>query len=88
MNSPNDNIHTASGVAHDKKVRVWASGRRARLKSNYISPNKLTVPGNSLMHLLRVWGGKWGQRTVLWSEIPSTGYRKWFLATNQRFIST
>ena len=33
MNSPNDNIHIASGVAQDEKVCVWALGRGARLKS-------------------------------------------------------
>ena len=30
MNSSNDNIHTVSGVAQDKKVRVRALGRGAR----------------------------------------------------------
>ena len=29
MISPNDNIHTASGVAQDKKVRFRALGREA-----------------------------------------------------------
>ena len=33
MNSPNDNIHTASGVMQEKKVRVRALGRGARSKS-------------------------------------------------------
>ena len=38
MNSSNDNINTASGVAQDKKVCVWALGRGARSK------NKLHFP--------------------------------------------
>ena len=38
MNSPNDNIHTASGVAQDKKVRVRALGRGACLKSKLHFP--------------------------------------------------
>ena len=38
MNSPNDNIDTASGVAQDKKVCVWALGRGARSKHNLHSP--------------------------------------------------
>ena len=38
MNSPNNNIYTASGVAQDKKVRIRALGRRARLKSKLHFP--------------------------------------------------
>ena len=38
MNSSNDNIHTASGVAQDKKVRVWVFGRGALLKSTLHFP--------------------------------------------------
>ena len=78
MNSPNDNIHTASGVAQNKKVRVRASGRGARSKSKLHSPHKLTVSGNSLMHLLRVWGGKWGQRTVSVLELVQKHVNSFF----------
>ena len=38
MNSPNDNIHTASGVVQNKKMRVRALGRGARSKSKLHSP--------------------------------------------------
>ena len=38
MNSPNDNIHTASGVTQDKKVCVWALGRGDHLKNKLHSP--------------------------------------------------
>ena len=36
MNSSNENIHAASGVAQDKKIRVWAFGRAAASKSSYV----------------------------------------------------
>ena len=58
MNSPNDNLHTASGVAHGEKFHFRALGRGARLKSKLHSPRKLTVTGNPSMHLLRFWKGK------------------------------
>ena len=38
MNNPNDNIHTASGVKQDKKVRVRSLGRGTRSKSKPHSP--------------------------------------------------
>ena len=38
MNSTNDNIHTASGVAQNKNVRVQALGRGAHSKSKLHSP--------------------------------------------------
>ena len=38
MNNPNDNIHSASGAAQDKKLRVRALGRGARLKSKLHFP--------------------------------------------------
>ena len=40
MNSPNDNIHTPSGVAQNKKIRVRALGRTARSKSKLHSSAK------------------------------------------------
>ena len=40
MNNPNGNIHTASGVANDEKVRVWALSRGALSKSNLHSPQQ------------------------------------------------
>ena len=58
MNNPNDNIHTASGVAQDKNVRIQAFGRGGRAKVSYILPHNLTVTGNPSMRSLRVWGGK------------------------------
>ena len=58
MNSLNENIHTAWGVAQNKKVRVRALGRDARLKSKLHSPPQTTVIGNPSMHSLRVWGSK------------------------------
>ena len=60
MNSLNDNIHTASGVAQDKKVRVRALDRGPVQKVNYILPHKQTITENPSIHLVRVWGGKWG----------------------------
>ena len=38
MNSPNDNIYTASGVAPNKKLRVRALGIGARSKNKLHSP--------------------------------------------------
>ena len=67
MNSPSDNIHTALGLVQDKKVRVRALGRGARSKISYIFPHKLTVTENLSMHLLNVWGGKWGSAQYLYS---------------------
>ena len=64
MNSWNDNIHTASGVAQDKKVRVQALSRGGRLKISYILPHNLNVTRNQLTHSLRVWEGKRGQYTI------------------------
>ena len=49
MNNPNDNIHTASGVAQDKNVRIQALGRGSRAKVSYILPHNLTVTGNPSM---------------------------------------
>ena len=38
MDNFNDNIHTASGIAQDKKVRVRVLGKGARSKSKLHSP--------------------------------------------------
>ena len=38
MNNLNDNIYAASGVAQNKRVRVWALDRRACSKSKLHSP--------------------------------------------------
>ena len=43
MISSNDNIHTASGVAEDEKVRVWALGTGARSKSKLHSPSQANL---------------------------------------------
>ena len=40
MNSLNDNIHTASGVAQNKKTCIWALGRGVHSKSKLHSPPK------------------------------------------------
>ena len=63
MNSPNDNIHTASGVAQDKSVRVRALGTGVCSKYKLHSPLQA---GRNWKHInsLRVWGGKWRQPTV------------------------
>ena len=37
-NSSNDNIHTASGIAQDKKVCIWALSRWGCSKSKLHSP--------------------------------------------------
>ena len=74
MNSLNDNIHAASGVAQDKKVRVRVVGigDRSKCKPHFLL--KLTVTGNPSMHLISVWEGKWGQRTVSVLElVPNIG---------------
>ena len=60
MNRANDNIHTASGVAQEKKVRVRALGRGPVRKVSYILPHKLIVTRNPSMHSLRVWKGECG----------------------------
>ena len=46
MNSPNGNIHRASGAAPNKKVCVRVIGRGARSKVSYIFSHKLIVTGN------------------------------------------
>ena len=83
INSSNDNIYIASGVAQNKKVRVRALGRGARSKSKLPSPHKLSVTGNSLMHSLRVCGGKWQQRTVSVLElVPNFEIFAWKTGTS------
>ena len=67
MNRLNNNIYTASGVAHDKKVRLRALGRGACSKSN-ILPYKLTVTVNVSIHSLYVCGGKRGSAQYLYSS--------------------
>ena len=74
MNNLNDNIHTASGVAQDKKVRVRALGRGARSKSKLHSTpqaDRNWKPINTFaMHL----GKQRGHRTIsVLQLIPNIG---------------
>ena len=68
MNSLNDNIHNALGVAQDKKIRVRAVGRGGRLKCKPHFPPKADRNWKPSMHLLRVWKGKWGCAQYLYSS--------------------
>ena len=81
MNSPNDNIHTASGVAQDKSVRVRALGRGACSKCKLHSP--LQADRNwKHIYSLRVWGGKWRQPTVSVLElVPNIRVFAWATKT-------
>ena len=77
MNRANDNIYTASGIAQDKKVRVQALGRGVRSKSKLHSP-QANHNWKLINASLRVWRGKWGERTVSVVElVPNNRIFAW-----------
>ena len=81
MNSPNDNIHMA--FRRIKRSAFGFLAERPIRKVSYILPNKLTVTGNPSMHLLCVWGGKWGQRTISVLElVPNVEIFAWAIGTS------
>ena len=64
MNSQNDNIDTASGIAQDKKVHVQALSRGVHLKSKLHSTTQANHNWKPISAFAMHLGGKWGQHTV------------------------
>ena len=78
INSPNDNIYTALGVAQNEKFRVWALGKGARLKSKLHSLPQADRTWKPINVIATHLGKRLGQRIVSVLElVPNIGIFAW-----------